>query len=172
MRDQTKTYLYCVKADNSNDLNDQVQSFCHSHNVTKITPYPDFLVYIEYTETVTALETHLEELERDGKCNCGDCPLLEVPKDGRRKKLTCTKSGKMRWKTSPACEHYYETLKGALNEDSLSEPRKSDGSKRVDDCRPAATDPCRPFSDVEPLKRKDEVLLVREGHYSERVYGR
>lgn len=134
MREIKKTFIYCIKADNPNDFNQQTKAFCQDHTVTRITPYPDFLAYIEYEKTETHTETRLEEYEQNKRHYCGECPFLESSKDARRKKMYCPIVKGIRWKDSPACEQFY--LKGELDEERISEPCRSDDRERMG-CRGA-----------------------------------
>ena len=83
MRDEKKLYQFCIKADNVHEFNDQMKAFCQSHKVIRITPFPDFLAYIDYEETETILESRLELFESIESHKCGDFPLLIKPADGR-----------------------------------------------------------------------------------------
>lgn len=129
MRNETKLYQFCIKADNVHEFNDQMKAFCQSRKVIRITPFPDFLAYIDYEETETILESRLELFESIESHKCGDCPLLIKPADGRRKKLTCSRTGKMKYETSPACEEFY--MKGGFDEKYLSESCECDEIKKL-----------------------------------------
>lgn len=129
MRDETKLNMYCIKADNPNEFNEKMNTFCQSHKVKNITPFPNFLAYIEYEVTETFFENRLELLESIERHTCGECPLLETPNDGRRKKLYCKLHNAIKWKNSPACEEYY--LKGVLNEKHLPESCECDEGERL-----------------------------------------
>lgn len=120
-----KTYLVgeAIYGENPADFNNQLKAFCKCHKVIHITYHPTvpFLAYCDYEEENLMPETLEDEFALIGeRHSCGDCPLLESPTDGRRKKLFCKKSGKIKWKDSPACESFYEELKGELNEKCLS----------------------------------------------------
>ena len=132
MRDETNLNMYCIKANNADEFNEMMKSFCLNHKVKNITPYPDFLAYIEYEEKETIFETRLELLESIERHTCGECPLLETPDDGRRKKLYCKLHNAIKWKDSPACEEYY--LKGVLNEKHLPEFSECDEGERLVNC--------------------------------------
>lgn len=129
MRDETKLYQFCIKADNVHEFNDQMKAFCQSHKVIRITPFPDFLAYIDYEETETIFETRLEVLESISRHTCGECPMLENPADGRRKKLLCRFHKAIKWKESPACEEFY--MKGGFDEKYLSESCEGDEIKKL-----------------------------------------
>ena len=128
MREDKNTFIHCIKADNPFDFNCQTRTFCENHNVIRITPFPDFLAYIEYMEKETVPETRLEKMEMVERHTCAECPLLEKPTDGRRKKLICAKNGTIKWRNSPACEEFYE---GGFNEKHLSESCEGNGNQRV-----------------------------------------
>lgn len=127
-----KTYLngFAIHGESATDFNQQLKAFCQSHCVSNITYHPTipFLAYCDYEEREPLIVTAKDECEYRGERHtCGECHLLETSPDGRRKKLVCFKSGKLRYKNSNACEDFYEELKGALNE-KQSDLSKASGS--------------------------------------------
>lgn len=70
-------------------------------------------ITIEYRIAEFVPESLKEKYELLGEqCFCGECPKLQINKDGRVKHHLCTKTGEFKKVNSCACNWYYCFLEG------------------------------------------------------------